>query len=102
MLRRTNNLKASLRHSSADRNDVSAAMNEVLQAVSVLSETSHTNVTEITNLVDVELAYRRIDGVGTMTMRDEPIWGVRNPASAALKTWSLKRSSSAPTPRSSR
>jgi hypothetical protein len=61
MLRRINNLKTLFKTSSADSNDLSAAMNVVLEAASALPATSHTNVTEITNLVAAELAYRRID-----------------------------------------
>lgn len=36
-------------------------MNEVLDAATALSATSHTSMAEIVNLVAVELAYRRID-----------------------------------------
>jgi hypothetical protein len=61
MLRRINNLKTLFKLSTADRNDISTTMNKVLEAISVLPATSHTNVTEITNLVACELAYRRMD-----------------------------------------
>ena len=36
-------------------------MNQVLEAASALPATSHTNLTEIANLVAVELAYRRME-----------------------------------------
>ena len=61
MLRRIDNLKTLFKPSGADHNDISTAMNEVLEAASALPATSHTNLTEIANLVAVELAYRRMD-----------------------------------------
>ncbi len=61
MLRRINTLKTLVKPSAADRNQMSTAMNKVLEAVTALPATSHTNVTEITNLLALELAYRRMD-----------------------------------------
>jgi hypothetical protein len=36
-------------------------MNQVLEAASALPAASHTNLTDITNLVAIELAYRHLD-----------------------------------------
>ena len=61
MLRRLNDLTTLFTPSATDRSAISPAMNEILEAVTALRSSSHTNVTDITNLVAVELAYRRMD-----------------------------------------
>ena len=61
MLRRISNLKTPFESCCAEPDGLSAIMNEVLDAATALSTTSHTSMTEIVNLVAVELAYRRID-----------------------------------------